>query len=158
MFYDFYVSLNAYGFTLSGIFPTLGIFFHNKALHHFNIILCSFLGLYYSLGHYFILWFMTNEISQPFLHSNWFLMKLGYKNNHIFSKIIGFLLIFSFIISRGFINTFVLLDVYYTSNTVSLYNIKGIATITAFIHIFLNYYWIYLLIIQVIDTLKKVKK
>ncbi len=28
MFYDFYVSLRAYGLTLSGIFPSLGKFTH----------------------------------------------------------------------------------------------------------------------------------
>ena len=82
---------------MKGIFPPLMI-------HHINIIICFFNAMLFSLGYYYILLFMTNEISQPFLHGSWFMMKL--KINNIFSKINQFFLLITFLGSRAILNTF----------------------------------------------------
>jgi hypothetical protein len=92
-----YSKIQAYGFTWSGIFPPLMV-------HHVNIILCFFNAMIFNLGYYYILLFMTNEISQPFLHGSWFFMKL--KWNHWLTKVNQFLLVVTFLGSRAILNTF----------------------------------------------------
>lgn len=148
MIYDIYVSIKAYGLTLKGIFPFLMI-------HHINIIICFLNAIYYSIGYYYILFFMTNEISQPFLHGSWFMMKMNIKKKSKISIINGIGLLITFLGSRLIMNTFVWFWLIQTTNNLNPFNPMGLGTICGTIHLLVNYYWCYLFFIQIMDLLKK---
>ncbi|KAL0481318.1 hypothetical protein AKO1_012749 [Acrasis kona] len=134
MFYDFIVSYRAYGLTLSGIFPSL-------AIHHVNIILSFFFCIKFSMGYYFSLMFMTNEVSQPFLHFSWFLIKSGFKPTHPISIINGLLLVTTFLGSRFFFNWWVFYHMVRTADSFSIKTAAGVGVYTGFVHVAVNAYW-----------------
>lgn len=148
MIYDIYVSIKAYGFTFKGVFPFLMI-------HHINIIICFLNALYHSLGYYFILFFMTNEISQPFLHGSWFLMKLKVKKNSLLMIINSIFLLITFIGARLFLNTWIWYWLVITTKDFNPLNPMGLGTFCGTIHLLVNYYWCYLFYQQAKDALKK---
>jgi hypothetical protein len=151
MIYDIYVSIKAYGLTMSGILPPL-------LLHHVNIVFSFVNALYFSLGFYFPLWFMTNELSQPFLHGSWFMMRYKISKTSPLSIVNGLLIVITFLGSRFIVNTLVWYDLVMHTQSISPFSAKGIGGLTGTIHLLVNYYWCYLVILQLIDMLKPKKK
>lgn len=142
MFYDFWVCIRAYGFTLEGIFPSL-------VIHHFNIITSFFLSLKFGMGHYSSLCFMTNEISQPFLHLSWLLIKSKVPQMHPISVLNGICMVLTFLGSRLFFN--LIIFTHFMLNTPS-YDPRpavGMGTWTCITHVACNCYWCYLMIVQI---------
>ncbi|KAF0980443.1 hypothetical protein FDP41_013657 [Naegleria fowleri] len=150
MFYDFWVCIRAYGFTLEGIFPSL-------VIHHFNIIISFLLALKFGMGHYYTLSFMTNEISQPFLHLSWFLIKSKVPQMHPISIINGLCLVLTFLGSRFVFN--LVIFVHFVANTLSFDPTicLGVGTWTCFIHVACNWHWCWLMVLQIRDMIVKKK-
>ena len=148
MFYDFWVCIRAYGFTMEGIFPSL-------VIHHFNIIICFLLALKLGMGYYYPLSFMTNEISQPFLHMSWFLIKSKVPQKHPISVINGLLMVLTFLGSRFLFNLIIL--VHYLINALSFdpTNCLGTASWTCFVHVACNWHWCWLMVKQIKEVVGK---
>lgn len=151
MIYDIYVSIKAYGLTMSGILPPL-------MLHHVNIVFSFINALYFSLGFYFPLWFMTNELSQPFLHGSWFMMKAKIPKTSPVQIVNGILLVLTFLGSRAIVNTIVWYELMIHCGSIIPTHAKGIGGFTGTIHLLVNYYWCYLVIVQLMDTIYPKKK
>jgi len=151
MFYDFWVCIRAYGFTMTGIFPSLMI-------HHINILICFWIGLKFHMGFYFTLNFMTNEISQPFLHASWFFIKCKLPQKHPLNIINGLLLVLTFIGSRFFYNMYIFyLLVTQTPSWNPLVSL-GIGSYAAIVHVAVNVYWCKQMVDQIMDMIKKAKQ
>lgn len=148
MFYDFWVCIRAYGFTMSGIFPSLMI-------HHINILICFAIGLKFHMGFYFTLNFMTNEISQPFLHGSWFFIKMKIPTKHPLTIINGLLLVLTFIGSRFFFNMYIFRELVIQTPSWNPTGSLGIGSIAAVIHVAVNAYWCKQMVVQIREMLKK---
>ena len=151
MFYDFWVCIRAYGFTMTGIFPSLMI-------HHINILVCFAVGLKFHMGFYFTLNFMTNEISQPFLHASWFFIKCKLPQKHPLNIINGLLLVLTFIGSRFFFNMYIFYELVTRTTSWSPFTTIGIGSIAAVIHVAVNAYWCKQMVDQVTALIKKAKQ
>jgi hypothetical protein len=151
MFYDFIVSLQAYGLTLSGIFPSL-------ALHHVNIIIIFFWNLKSGMGYFFSLAFMLNEISQPFLHFSWILIKMKVKPMHPVSIVNSLCLVLTFIGSRFFYNLYIYYLFIHEIRTFDPRDSDGLGFWTASVHVGVNIYWCRQMVVQIMDMLSKKKK
>ena len=150
MFYDFWVCIRAYGLTLEGIFPSL-------VIHHFNIIISFLLALKLGMGHYYSLSFMTNEISQPFLHLSWFLIKSKVPQLHPVSIVNGLMLVLTFLGSRFFFNAYIFYHFIEKTFSFQLTNCLGIGTWTCLIHVACNWDWCWLMVKQIKGMIGKKK-
>jgi hypothetical protein len=147
MFYDFWVSVRAYGFTMQGVFPSL-------MLHHINILICFAFGLKFNIGFYFMLNFMTNEMSQPFLHTSWIFSKIGVPQKHPLMIVNGLLLFTTWMGSRFFFNLYILYVMVTKGSTFDPRNVVGLGTLCAIVHVGVNAYWCYLMLQQVVALIK----
>ena len=148
MFYDFWVSVRAYGFTWEGVFPSLMI-------HHINILICFAIGLKFNMGFYFTLAFMTNEMSQPFLHTSWIFSKIGFPDKHPITVVNSLLLLTTWMGSRFFFNLYILYHLAINNLSWSPLNALGIGGYAAFVHVGCNVYWCYLMMKQVVGLVSK---
>ncbi|KAL9643119.1 hypothetical protein ABK040_003918 [Willaertia magna] len=150
MFYDFWVCIRAYGFTLEGVFPSL-------VIHHFNIMISFLLGIKLNIAFFYTLSFMTNEISQPFLHLSWFLIKSKVPVKHPVSIVNGLLLVTTFIGSRFFVNLFIFYHFVKNTFTFDPRNCVGMGALTAAIHVACNWHWSWLMVKQITEMFGKKK-
>jgi len=130
-------------------------------LHHVVCMTAFLLGLYLNVGTVFMASFIINELSTPFLHFRWYLSrmkmrdtKLAFINNLVFAII--------YFIVRGVWNTYVFIILckgfyeYRDGLHGQSVPFAAIACLPFFAlsHLLLNYYWLYLIFLQVIHPKK----
>jgi len=104
----------------------------------------------YRIGYFYMLIFMTNEFSQPFLHANWYMAKCKVNPKHPLSIINGILLLVSFISLRFVSNIIIQLSMFHHASWIfDPRDMRGLSVIEGSIHVLLNTYWCYLLLKQV---------
>lgn len=130
-------------------------------IHHIVCVLAYVLGIYYNIGTVFMASFIINEFTTPFLHFRWYLSRmkkrettLAFVNNLFFA--------ITYFIIRGLWNTYILYDIVagyirYMDElrkcTVPMCVIM-MMPLLALSHCILNWYWIYLIFLQVIHPPK----
>ncbi|KAG4098514.1 hypothetical protein H8356DRAFT_1671330 [Neocallimastix lanati (nom. inval.)] len=130
-------------------------------LHHFVCISAFLLGLYLNVGTVFMASFIINELSTPFLHFRWYLSRMKMRDSKI-AFINNLIFAITYLIVRGIWNTyvfFVLCKGFWEfrdglhGNSVP-FGIIACLPLFALSHLLLNYYWLYLIILQVIHPKK----
>eukprot|EP00761_Pharyngomonas_kirbyi_P001217 gb/GECH01001220.1/.p1 GENE.gb/GECH01001220.1/~~gb/GECH01001220.1/.p1 ORF type:complete len:281 (+),score=50.33 gb/GECH01001220.1/:1-843(+) len=130
MLYDFVLSWKAYG--LFG-FPSI-------LIHHINIVTVFALGLIYKQGFFFMIAFMTNELSQPLLQVSWLLLKMGYQKTSPIFILNTFVLASTFLGSRLFFNSYILWILLSGIGLVP-HRFMVLLSWLALLHCIVNYYW-----------------
>jgi len=126
-------------------------------LHHVVCISAFLLGLYLNVGTVFMASFIINEISTPFLHLRWFFSRMNMRDTLI-ATINNLTFALTYLVFRGIWNTYV----FYVlckgfweyrnelhGNAVP-FGIIICLPFLALSHLLLNYYWLSLIIEQVI--------
>ena len=123
------------------------------ALHHIVCISAFVLGLYLNVGTVFMASFIINEISTPFLHFRWYFSRMK-KRDSLLATINNLIFALTYFIFRGIWNTYVVIvlcTAFYNyrdelhHSTVPFWMIACLPPF-AISHLFLNYYWLYLII------------
>jgi len=127
------------------------------ALHHIVCISAFVLGLYLNVGTVFMASFIINEISTPFLHFRWYFSRMK-KRDSLLATINNLIFALTYFIFRGIWNTYVVIvlcTAFYDyrdelhHSSVPFWMIACLPPF-AISHLFLNYYWLYLIIAHLV--------
>jgi len=130
-------------------------------LHHVVCITAFLLGLYLNVGTVFMASFIINELSTPFLHFRWYFSRMKMRDTKI-AFINNLVFAISYLIVRGIWNTYVFFVLckgfweYRDGLHGQSVPFAAIACLPFFAlsHLLLNYYWLYLIALQVVHPKK----
>jgi len=130
-------------------------------LHHVVCMSAFLLGLYLNVGTVFMASFIINELSTPFLHIRWYLSRMKMRDSKIafFNNLIFAI---TYLIVRGIWNTYVFYILCkgfwdYRDNLHGNpvpFGVIACLPFFALSHLLLNYYWLSLIIVQIIHPKK----
>lgn len=130
-------------------------------LHHVVCITAFLLGLYLNVGTVFMASFIINELSTPFLHLRWYFSRMKMRDTKI-AFINNLVFAITYLIVRGIWNTYVFYVLckgfweYRDGLHGQSVPFAAIACLPFFAlsHLLLNYYWLYLIALQVVHPKK----